>query len=218
VLFIDRGMRRRFGVGVGLIVVDTMIVASGGETDLSNAEAQLVMRVMRGVSNRTNTFVLGVDHHGKDASRGTRGPSDKESSADMVIHVFKDQIDLVKCSEGEQGACTKFKLRMHDIDKDDEGDTITERTVEWGGATKPKLGNNTQRAIDSLQAAERDDKGRVTVTAWKNQMYKDKVLDPEAPGHRTDYKRLWEKLVEAKRIKIEDVYVEYCYGESDDKH
>jgi hypothetical protein len=137
-LRIDLEMNRRHSVHVGLIIIDTLVTAAGWESENNNAEVQQVMHVLRTLSDELETFVLAIDHHGKDSSRGTRGASDKEASADLVLHLTdSNSMRVVKCSEGRQGKETSFQLREHEIGKDDWGAVVTECSVEWGDEGQP---------------------------------------------------------------------------------
>jgi hypothetical protein len=127
----DEEMQQRFGARLGLIIIDTLMVAAGWDDENKNAEVQAVMRILRSLSDETNTFVLAIDHHGKDASRGTRGASDKESSADLVLSLTPGRMTLTKCRVGPQGAVTPFELKVHTI-QGVANKIWTECTVEWG--------------------------------------------------------------------------------------
>jgi hypothetical protein len=122
----------RHGVHLGLIVIDTMIVAGWGNEDKSES-VQPVMQLLRKLSEEMGCFVLGVDHMGKDKERGTRGSSDKESSSDVVLTLADGTMTLRKCSEGPQGIELAFALRVHELGVDADGDPVTQCTVEWRG-------------------------------------------------------------------------------------
>jgi hypothetical protein len=129
----DGEMRKAHGVGLGLIVIDTMIVAGWGNEDKSES-VQPVMQLLRKLSEELGCFVLGIDHMGKDKERGTRGSSDKESSSDVVLTLADNVMTLRKCSEGPQGIELRFALRVHKVGVDADGDEVTQCTVEWLGA------------------------------------------------------------------------------------
>jgi hypothetical protein len=129
----DAEMRAAHGMGLGLIIIDTMIVAGWGNEDKSES-VQPVMQVLRKLSEALGCFVLGIDHMGKDKERGTRGSSDKESSSDVVLTLADNVMTLRKCSEGPQGIELGFKLNVHKLGVDADGDAVTQCTVEWLGA------------------------------------------------------------------------------------
>jgi len=144
-------MQRSHGVRLGLIVIDTLMVAAGWENENNNA-----VQVLRRLSERVGIFVLAIDHHGKDPTRGARGGSDKGSSTDLVIDLTLDRAASGKMviSKVSEGAEDKFgfELKLHEIGKDEDGEPITERSVEWTSARKEKLPKTLAKAIASTGA------------------------------------------------------------------
>jgi hypothetical protein len=134
---VDDEMQERHGVGLGLVIIDTMIVAGWGDENDSQS-VQQVMQVLRGLSEAMGCFCLGIDHHGKDKERGTRGSSDKESSSDVVLTLADSVMTLRKVSEGLQGIELKFALKVHPAGVDADGDPVTKCTVGWLGAVEAR--------------------------------------------------------------------------------
>jgi hypothetical protein len=81
-------MRRRFGVPLVLIEIDTVVTTAGfrkaGDEDDAVIGAQII-EALKEISTKTGAFVLGVDHFGKSAETGTRGTSAKEANVDIVL-------------------------------------------------------------------------------------------------------------------------------------
>jgi hypothetical protein len=88
-------MRRRFGMPVALIVVDTMAPTAGFKKHGDENDAVLGARLMKDgfgeIARRTSTSALGVDRFGKTAETGTRGSSGKEDNADVVLATLAEK-------------------------------------------------------------------------------------------------------------------------------
>jgi hypothetical protein len=202
-------MRRKFGVRVGLIVIDTLVVAAQWDDERNNSEIARVVATLKKVSDETGAFVLTVDHFGKDASKGTRGAYNKEASADLVLHVENDQMVQVKCSEGEQGIATALSLVKHEIGKDDDDAAITECTVSWTGqwderqsATKDNapLGANEKEVLTALTTAmDTARRTSIPVDAWEVEAMK-VLRHDELREKRQAFKRAMSSLI--KRGKV----------------
>jgi hypothetical protein len=75
--------------GLGLVAIDTMAAAAELSDDQHNAAGsnQKIFNVLHALAVKYDCAIIAVDHLGKDASRGTRGSSAKEASADVVLTV-----------------------------------------------------------------------------------------------------------------------------------
>lgn len=99
------------------------------------------MDAFRELSTATGTFVLGVDHFGKDVDTGTRGTSAKESAADMVLALIGKRevtgrmtdlrMGVRKVKDADQGRVIPFRLEVIDCGTDEDGDSITSCLVHW---------------------------------------------------------------------------------------
>jgi hypothetical protein len=134
-----------FNVDPVLVFVDTIITAagyakSGDENDA--ALAQKVMSTLAGLSQKTETMVVGLDIFGKQAETGTRGSSAKEGHADVVLALLADRelsgavantrLALRKVREGAAGLELPFTPKKVELGTDPDGDPITRIVVEWG--------------------------------------------------------------------------------------
>jgi hypothetical protein len=141
----DHDMRRRFGVPLGLIIVDTIPAAagysrSGDEQDSSATQA--VHNVLRALAQETDAFVLGVDHYGKSLESGVRGSSSKEGASDLVLACLGDRsmsgavsntrLAVRKNRAGKQGQEFPFGLReVEGPGHDEDGNPIKSMVVDW---------------------------------------------------------------------------------------
>jgi hypothetical protein len=140
----DRDMQRDFGVPLGLIVIDTLIVTAGYQKPGEENDAAVgtrVMNVLHQVARRAGVFVLGVDHFGKVIETGTRGTSVKETNADMVIALTGKQDDgqvpnpemqIRKVRGARSGQTFAFTAKDITIGTDEDGDTVETKVIVWG--------------------------------------------------------------------------------------
>jgi hypothetical protein len=142
-------MQKRWQVRLGLITIDTLVIATGGASDRDNAEAQQVMAILRELSNETETFVLAVDHWGHGTGR-TRGPSDKEATPDLVLSMTDSYMELTKCRDGPQGEKYPYKAVLDELGFDSDGYKITQKRIEWTDAVKP-IDRTLLKALQRLE-------------------------------------------------------------------
>jgi len=136
-------LKRKFGLPVSLIWIDTLITAaafaSGEDNDA--AATQCVMTALRKISQRTGAMVIGIDHFGKLVDAGTRGSSAKEGAADTVIAVLAEKglgggggntrLAIRKQRDGVAGFEIPFTARTVETGTDDDGDPVTARVIDW---------------------------------------------------------------------------------------
>jgi hypothetical protein len=143
-------LKKRFGVPLVLIVIDTMIAGSGYSKDGQENDAaagQVVMNTLKAVAKRTGAFVFGVDHFGKAIETGTRGTSAKEGSADVVIAMLGERatngavtntkLALRKRRGGPNGEEHPFTARKVDMGPDQFGKPMSTLVLDWGTAQTP---------------------------------------------------------------------------------
>jgi hypothetical protein len=145
---VGQELKRRFGVPLVLIYIDTMIAAAGYTNpgdDNDTAVSQKVMSVLSGLSRRTGALVLGVDHFGKVVEVGTRGSSNKEGHADVVLALIGDRqlngtvsnirLAIRKLRDGLSGLEIPFTPRDVVIGTDEDREAITRKVLDWAEAT-----------------------------------------------------------------------------------
>jgi hypothetical protein len=137
-----------YGLKVGLVVIDTLIIAGGWEDENSSVDGQKIQQALRALSDDTGTFVLANDHTGKSKS-GPRGTSDKAATADVVLKAVlgdaplggnrRGHLLVEKVTDGPQGYEIPFKLVTHDVGVDEDGEKETMCTIEWAGDPLSRL-------------------------------------------------------------------------------
>jgi RecA-family ATPase len=130
----DKRMRGELGVPLGFIVIDTLVVATGGLSDGTAQEVQPIMSRMRQLSNETQTFVLGLDHQGHTPGR-SRGSSDKYGTPDISWSIEAEDkkegtLTVQKYADGVQGDRFNFTLVLEET-KYGDGEIRTQRWVRW---------------------------------------------------------------------------------------
>jgi RecA-family ATPase len=204
----DKEMQSRHGVRLGLIIIDTLIVAAGWVDENRNAEVQAVMRVLRALSDETDTFVLAIDHHGKDPSRGARGGSDKEGSIDVVLSLTPGRMTQTKLREGSQGEVTPFELKVHKFPSlTTPGETWTECTVEWGVTghkTNFKSISTLRKAMQAVSTAEIKVAGRTvhaTSKADVRNAFAKSMKGKSSSAVRNAWKRAYDTAIENEVVE-----------------
>ena len=140
--------REQYDCDLVLICVDTLSAAADFKDPNDAGETQQVMNLMLRLSTATGAVVIVVDHFGKDETRGVRGSSAKESSADFVLSVLGEKsqtgvlrnlrLAIRKMRGGAAGDEIGFKLAPIDMGPDEDGEPIREMTVQWDDGNLPK--------------------------------------------------------------------------------
>jgi AAA domain len=155
--------QNQFGLDLVLIGIDTMAAAAGWQNENDAAQAQIVMNHLADVSKATNTFVIAVDHFGKNLTSGTRGSVVKECSADALLatlgerdeethSVIDTRLVLQKLRSGPQGLDFPFEARVVDMGEDRDGEPLTSRVINWNVVrpekAKPEKKTEAQSALE----------------------------------------------------------------------
>jgi hypothetical protein len=137
-------MKKRFGIPLVLIIVDTVIASagyrkSGEENDA--AVSQVIMEVLGEVSRLTGAFAMAVDHFGKVAETGTRGSSAKEAHAEVVLAMLGERelsgavknprLAVRKRRGGHSGVEIPFTVREVEMGEDEDGEPIKTLVIDW---------------------------------------------------------------------------------------
>jgi hypothetical protein len=152
---------KQYGLPLGLIWMDTMATATGWSDENDNAEASRAMDVLRVLSEKTQTAVVGVDHLGKKVEAGSRGASAKEANSDYVLALLADKdtagnvsnsrLALRKMREGPAGLEVRFAPRVVDMGKDEMGFPVTSIVIDWNA--KPNVTERKSNASQVLDEA-----------------------------------------------------------------
>jgi hypothetical protein len=118
----------------GVVFIDTLNRAAPAADENSSKDMGLILEAAKTISRDTEGLVIVVHHTGKDASRGMRGHSSLFAALDGAIEVTRDAAgnrswSVAKSKDGEDGKDVKFKLRVHVLGQDSDGEDITSCTV-----------------------------------------------------------------------------------------
>lgn len=126
-------MRRRYGVPLRLVVVDTFAAAFALDDENAAGQAGKAVAVLRKVATECGVTVLAVHHFGKDEARGMRGSSALRGAADFILSVKRDgatrELALWKSRDAEEGALGLFTLEGQEIGTKADGRPISQPYV-----------------------------------------------------------------------------------------
>ncbi|WP_025037036.1 AAA family ATPase [Bradyrhizobium sp. DOA9] len=158
-----REAEARFGVKVGLIVIDTIskgIAAGGGDEDKAK-DVNIVLANLRRVEELTNVHIACVGHTGKDEGRGHRGSNANLGDVDLMVQISGDgaikTAKVIKINDGTEGPLTHYKIDSALLSTDEDGDAITTAIISDDAAeatqdvnAKKGLNRAQSRAIELL--------------------------------------------------------------------
>lgn len=171
---IDLEMRDRCGVGVGVLVVDTVSRALAGGNENDSAVMGGFVRNCETLQKELRIAVVGAHHGGKEVGRGPRGHEALLGAADFTWEVTPRTDEeptnrwiVRKFKAGAAGASHPFVLKSMTVDIDDEDEPITscvvvnrDHAVDEAGEKKPKGYPAAQGEVEFLRvladAIERD--------------------------------------------------------------
>lgn len=98
-----------------LIVIDTLVAASGGSNENSGEDMAVILAACRVLHKVTGALVLLIHHSGKDSTKGARGWSGMKGAMDCEIEVIHQETGertakIVKQRDGEQDIEFPFRL------------------------------------------------------------------------------------------------------------
>lgn len=142
---LSRYFRRKFGVELGTVMLDTMTTAFELKDENDNAEANRIIRSLKWIHSRTGALVVPLHHYGKSAETGLRGASAWKGGTDVILSVLADrneitgtvsktELALAKSRVDAEGPIAPFALRFAALGKKPSGDA-------WGSLfVDPLLG------------------------------------------------------------------------------
>lgn len=118
-----------------VIFIDTLNRAAPTSDENSSKEMGVILQAAKDLQLRTQGLVIVVHHTGKDSSKGMRGHSSLHAALDAAIEVERTATgsrhwSIAKAKDGEDGRKVAFKLKVHALGQDADGDDITSCSVE----------------------------------------------------------------------------------------
>jgi hypothetical protein len=212
---------QQFGVGVGLIVIDTYakgIAANGGDEDKARDQNRAAAN-LRNVHARLDVHIALVGHTGKDETRGARGSNAHVGDVDVMVQISGDGTkvaEVIKGNDQPERTLTQFRLEAFELGRDEDDDPITTSIVSTeaveGSISKnrpPKKGpNDRQRLALAALAATILNHGKPPPTSfglsagisvapiedWRTEIIARGIVDKGGKNPRTDFARLKEAL------------------------
>ena len=140
-------LKAKFGVRVGIVMLDTIAASFTMKDENSAAEINIVCRAAAELGASVGAATLAIAHYGKDASTGLRGSSASRAAGESVIAVLAERDETTgECSNrrlihpksriGKEGAIAAFKLRDIDIGVKSNGEPFGTAYVEVGDASE----------------------------------------------------------------------------------
>ena len=146
-----------------VIIIDTLNRAAPTSDENSSKEMGAILEGAKHLHKLTNGLVVLIHHTGKDQTQGARGHSSLFAALDGAIETKRNangrQWRAAKVKDGMDGADFAFRLKVHDLGLDADGDSQTSCTVERDTSAifqKPEPSGRSQKLVlSSLRPAIR---------------------------------------------------------------
>ena len=227
-----KALERQCGEPVGVIVIDTLARALGGESENDADVVAAVMARIDRIKHATGAAVLLVGHPGKDQTKGLRGSYALPAGLDVVIHVERERqaaertVTLEKARDGEEGPLGGFTLKPVHLGLDQDGEPVTSCVLvptEPSKAAKPKMPKADSAADLALKELDHvllagggkhvphdripDGAECVTADAWRAACKRKGLSTGEPESERKAFNRAQKDLREAGLVDTLDGWV-----------
>lgn len=114
-----------------LVVIDTLSQTFGGEENVANDVSAYFREIGARFRQLWGCAVLVVHHSGHAATERPRGSSAMLANVDFMYGVFRDEKEMMatvtclKQKDGERFSDTTFRVAVHNLGTDEDGDPIT---------------------------------------------------------------------------------------------
>jgi len=195
-----------------VVIVDTLNRAAPDAEENTSKDMGLIISGCAELERRTRGPVILVSHEGKDSSKSIRGHSSLFAALDGVITVKNngDQREwtISKCKDGMSGVTYACELRVVDIRKDEDGDTITSCVIiptEKPIKVRQKMSDTERLGLDTFHEAMPDDVMHVEVEAWRKTFYR-KHTGANADAKRKAFDRVRKSMTDKKYLRCDGTY------------
>ncbi len=119
------------GAAPKLVVIDTLSQTFGGEENVANDVSAYFREIGARFRQLWGCAVLVVHHSGHAATERPRGSSAMLANVDFMYGVFRDEKEMMatvtclKQKDGERFGDTTFRVGVHKLGTDEDGDDIT---------------------------------------------------------------------------------------------
>lgn len=151
--------KEQMGVGIKLIVVDTLARAMSGGNENSPDDMGALVTNMDTIRDKTGAMVVFIHHSGKDQAKGARGHSSLRAAIDTEIEVEADgdarRATVVKQREMRKGDVFPFTLEVVEIGENRHGEVVTTCIVKstqdgTQPARRASVKGHAARALEAL--------------------------------------------------------------------
>ncbi len=126
-----RAAEAEFGVPCRLIIVDTLSQAAPGFDENSSKEMSEAISSGAALSQHLGCTFAYIHHTGKNAKNGPRGHSVLSGNIDTSILVEPGFLTAGKERDEETGVRYRFRLKVLELGRDQDGDPIRSCVIEW---------------------------------------------------------------------------------------
>jgi hypothetical protein len=217
---------QHFGISVGLAIFDTYakgIAAGGGDEDKAK-DQNIALANLRRVLDRVHIHIAGIGHTGKDESRGERGSNARLADVDVSVLISGDTTrtaTVMKANDQPEGPLVSFQLEPFDFGLDEDDDPfrtfILSKDIITSAPAKSSLTDQQRLALEALAetilTSGRDAPSEyglphgikvVPAEKWKEELYRQNVLDKDASNPRARFNELRNRLATKKLIGVRD--------------
>jgi|UniRef100_UPI004048325D putative DNA primase/helicase len=117
-----------------VVVVDTLNRAAPTSNENAPEDMGQILLGAKTLADGVDGLVVLVHHTGKDSSKGMRGHSSLHAAVDAAIEVERNgqkrAWGVAKAKDAEDGLTSAFRLKVHELGTDEDGDAITSCTIE----------------------------------------------------------------------------------------
>ena len=154
----SRRMQDRFGVPLGLVILETLSASGLLVDENDNSEIGVALANLGTLSRELDALVI-TTHHPPKNGEGARGGGAIIASADYILEISREgteairYLELTKARDAEQRQLGTFTLLQVPLGEDDRGRPITSMTVSMG-EPMTRQSRRTQYAEVFMQALE----------------------------------------------------------------
>lgn len=151
-------LKERFGVRLGLIVLDTLSASLLVQDENSNSDMARAFARLTQMADKFDCFALAT-HHTPKGSTGARGAGASFNAADLVIEIFRKgeeavrSVECMKNKDGPEGKWGSFTLQTVTVGYDAKGRPKTTCLVSMGGIVQVEREVEGPSQLDALMQA-----------------------------------------------------------------
>lgn len=203
------------GEPIGLLVIDTLSVATAGADENSTQDMMVVCNRLRQIAQELDCAVLIVHHSGKDAKSGLRGASAINGAIDFALFAEEGKagrpsvLSNPKQRDGARSKSINYRLKIVKIGTDEDGEDVTSCIVFPELACDSvdlNVGEEAPETDDQLtiEQARADNEKRITkLTKWLDLMRKHGVVDATGTV-RISFPKFTSLVPELVEMKLKD--------------